>query len=213
MALSQHDLQQLLESLRAAENVDMVRLVLERMLQELIEAETTTVIGAHPHQRTPDRTTRRNGHRDRKLTTTAGDVDLRIPKLFRAGCDGGWCVPLLVESGCWILRHLTGPTDLILGLRGGAIARWLLRCWGTGWSPVVPGGPVWCRCCGSAGELSGHSGVYRRGGSGLLIRGFRVRAPGGLPTKPQFRAPFQGRRPGFFSSQTPPACSKLALLS
>ncbi len=81
MALSQHDLQQLLESLRAAENVDMVRLVLERMLQELIEAEATTVIGAHPHQRTPDRTTRRNGHRDRTLTTTAGDVDLHIPKL------------------------------------------------------------------------------------------------------------------------------------
>lgn len=81
MALSQHDLQQLLESLRAAENVDMVRLVLERMLQELIEAEATTVIGAHPHQRTPERTNRRNGHRDRPLTTTAGDVELKIPKL------------------------------------------------------------------------------------------------------------------------------------
>lgn len=84
MALSQHDLQQLLESLQAAENVDMVRLVLERMLQELIEAETTTVIGAHPHQRTAERTNRRNGHRDRTLTTTTGDVELKIPKL-RAG--------------------------------------------------------------------------------------------------------------------------------
>lgn len=84
MALSQHDLQQLLESLQAAENVDMVRLVLERMLQELIEAEATTVIGAHPHQRTPERVNRRNGHRERTLTTTAGDVELRIPKL-RAG--------------------------------------------------------------------------------------------------------------------------------
>ena len=53
MALSQHDLQQLLESLQAADNVDMVRLVLERMLQELIEAEATVTIGAHPTSARP----------------------------------------------------------------------------------------------------------------------------------------------------------------
>jgi putative transposase len=42
------------------------------------------VIGAAPHQRTPDRLAQRNGHRARMLSTTAGDLELRLPKL-RAG--------------------------------------------------------------------------------------------------------------------------------
>jgi putative transposase len=47
----------------------------------LIEAEATAVIGAAPHERTGTRTTQRNGHRPRLLSTPAGDVDLEIPKL------------------------------------------------------------------------------------------------------------------------------------
>jgi putative transposase len=42
------------------------------MWQELIEAEATTRIGAGPHERSLERVTQRNGHRDRVLTTTAG---------------------------------------------------------------------------------------------------------------------------------------------
>ncbi|GAA4927712.1 transposase-like protein [Nonomuraea thailandensis] len=41
----------------------------------------TAVIGAAPHERTPDRMAQRNGHRPRTLTTTAGDLELQIPKL------------------------------------------------------------------------------------------------------------------------------------
>lgn len=81
MALTQHDLLELLESLRASDSVDMVRTVLERILQELIEAEATSAIGAAPHQRTPTRTNQRNGHRDKPVTSAAGDLELRIPKL------------------------------------------------------------------------------------------------------------------------------------
>ncbi|MGR6912623.1 IS256 family transposase [[Actinomadura] parvosata] len=81
MALSQSDLTELLESLRAADSVEMVRRALQRMLQELIEAEATTVIGAAPYQRSPERTTHRNGHRERTLSSTAGDLELQIPKL------------------------------------------------------------------------------------------------------------------------------------
>lgn len=46
-------------------------------LQALIEAEATAVIGAAPHQRT----TWRNGHRERLLTTAPGNIELKIPKL------------------------------------------------------------------------------------------------------------------------------------
>jgi hypothetical protein len=81
MALSQHDLLRLLESLRSADGLELVRNVAERMLQELIEAEATARIGAEWNEHTETRTALRNGHRDKTLSTQAGDLDLAIPKL------------------------------------------------------------------------------------------------------------------------------------
>ncbi|GLW04518.1 hypothetical protein Slala05_81480 [Streptomyces lavendulae subsp. lavendulae] len=81
MALSQHDLLRLLESLRSGDGLELVRGVAERMLQELIEAEATARIGAEWNEHTETRTALRNGHRDKTLTTQAGDLDLAIPKL------------------------------------------------------------------------------------------------------------------------------------
>ncbi|WP_409055653.1 IS256 family transposase [Streptomyces sp. SYP-A7185] len=81
MALSQSDLMRLLESLRAADGVESIRALCERILQELIEAEATEAIGAAPREHTSERTTWRNGHRDRLLTSQAGDLDLKIPKV------------------------------------------------------------------------------------------------------------------------------------
>lgn len=84
MALSQHDLLRLLESLRSADGLELVRGVAERLLQELIEAEATSRIGAEWGEHTDARTSWRNGHRDKTVTTQAGDLELAIPKL-RAG--------------------------------------------------------------------------------------------------------------------------------
>jgi putative transposase len=49
--------------------------------QELIESELSAHIGAERYERTEARTTERNGHRARVLSTKAGDVELAIPKL------------------------------------------------------------------------------------------------------------------------------------
>lgn len=84
MALSQHDLLRLLESLRSADGLELVLEVAERLLQELIEAEATTKIGSEWGEHTDARTTWRNGHREKTMTTQAGDLELDIPKL-RAG--------------------------------------------------------------------------------------------------------------------------------
>ena len=62
----------------------MIRRSVELVLQALIEAEVTEVIGAGPHERTDPRTNQRNGYRPRLLSTKAGDVELQIPK-FRKG--------------------------------------------------------------------------------------------------------------------------------
>jgi len=48
MALSRSDLMRLLESIRTADGVEPIRVLCERNLQELIEAEATEVIGAAP---------------------------------------------------------------------------------------------------------------------------------------------------------------------
>jgi putative transposase len=81
VALTHDDLTQLLEMVRAGGDVDVVRESVEMVLQALIEAEATEVIGAAPHERTEQRTNYRNGSRARLLSTKAGDVELRIPKL------------------------------------------------------------------------------------------------------------------------------------
>ncbi len=81
MALSQSDLLRLMESLRSAEGVELIRALARRILQELIEAEATARIGAEPGEHTDTRVTWRNGHRGKTLTTQAGDLDLAIPKV------------------------------------------------------------------------------------------------------------------------------------
>jgi putative transposase len=50
------------------------------MLQALVDAEATSVIGAGLHERTATRSTQRNGTRDKTVSTTAWDLRVRIPK-------------------------------------------------------------------------------------------------------------------------------------
>ena len=92
MALPQSALSELLEAFRAGEGVDLIRDSVRVALQELIELEATERIGAAPYERTEDRTNERNGHRPRTLTTKAGDVELRIPKLRK-----GSFMPVILE--------------------------------------------------------------------------------------------------------------------
>jgi putative transposase len=84
MALGQSALLELLAQLKLTDVTDRIRSATESLYQELIEAEATAFIGAAPFERSNDRTSQRNGTRPRTLTTTAGDLNLRIPKL-RAG--------------------------------------------------------------------------------------------------------------------------------
>ena len=81
MALTQSALLELLRELELTDTTERIRLLTQRAFQELINAEAETVIGAAPYERSDGRTTQRNGTRPRTLTTTAGDLDLKIPKL------------------------------------------------------------------------------------------------------------------------------------
>jgi putative transposase len=81
MALDQSALLEILEVLKVADVGDRIRTAAETIYQALIEAELTDTIGAALHERTESRTNLRNGHRSRILSTPAGDLELRIPKL------------------------------------------------------------------------------------------------------------------------------------
>jgi transposase-like protein len=81
VALTESDLSELLAAFRAGEMTDTIRSSLEWVLQQLIEAEATAVIGAGSHERTESRMAQGNGHRPKLISTGAGDVELAIPKL------------------------------------------------------------------------------------------------------------------------------------
>ena len=83
MTLTQSDVTSLLDAIRAGGDIDIIGKGVELVLQALIEAEATEVIGADRYERSEARTNQRNGSRDRLMTTKAGDVGLRIPKLRR----------------------------------------------------------------------------------------------------------------------------------
>ncbi len=83
MALDQSALLDLLAQLKLTDVTDRIRSVTETLYQELINAEAENMIGAGKYERTNDRMTQRNGTRAPTLTTTAGDLELRIPKLRR----------------------------------------------------------------------------------------------------------------------------------
>jgi len=72
---------ELLEAFGVRDGADLIRDSVRVVLQELIELEASERIGAARYERTDTRVTDRNGARPRLLSTQAGDVQLRIPKL------------------------------------------------------------------------------------------------------------------------------------
>jgi putative transposase len=71
----------LLARLGEGDSRELFRRLLQHGMQELIDAELTAAIGAGPHERVESRSNQRNGSRSRLLSTPAGDIELRIPKV------------------------------------------------------------------------------------------------------------------------------------
>jgi transposase-like protein len=77
-------LPQILAAIQTSDDGDFLRVLAETTLNRLMDFDADNAIGAARHERSSERTTYRNGYRDRVLETRAGALDLKIPK-FRSG--------------------------------------------------------------------------------------------------------------------------------
>ena len=84
MAEKSLSLDELVRKLMGDEHADVLRETLAWFVGELMEAEVAGQIGAGLHERSPERTTHRNGYRERSWQTRVGEIELAIPRL-RAG--------------------------------------------------------------------------------------------------------------------------------
>jgi putative transposase len=59
---------------------DFLRLIVERVIQEVLEGEMTAHLHAEPYERSATRTGYRNGYKPRQLNTRVGTLTLQVPQ-------------------------------------------------------------------------------------------------------------------------------------
>jgi putative transposase len=62
------------------DDADFLREIVERVLQEVLQAEMTEHVGAAPYERTDARKGHRNGHKPRTLRTRVATLNLLVPQ-------------------------------------------------------------------------------------------------------------------------------------
>lgn len=60
---------------------EILRSIMEQLLNQLFEAKATDICGADPYEQSSDRSAYRNGHRDRSLITRFGKLELLVPRV------------------------------------------------------------------------------------------------------------------------------------
>ena len=70
---------------------DLMRSLLQHVINALLSADADTVCGAQWGQQDPQRQAQRNGYRHRPLDTRVGTIDVAIPScaqepIFQSGC-------------------------------------------------------------------------------------------------------------------------------
>ena len=78
---------QLNEGIIKNELKELVRSSVEETLNELLDKEAAELTGAAKYERSEARQGYRSGHYERNLTTTSGDVTLKVPKLKGVGFE------------------------------------------------------------------------------------------------------------------------------
>src|SRR5579862_6901861 len=86
--------EQVVSYLLEEDGLDFLRESLLWVVQQLMEAEVSELVGAARGGRAPEeRLTHRNGYRARSWSTRAGEIELAIPKIRRGSCFPGFLEP------------------------------------------------------------------------------------------------------------------------
>ena len=116
----------LAELLAKSGDEDFLRAIAESVLQIIMEADVEGLVGAGRHERSSDRTTWRNGYRDRTLETRLGPLNLRVPKLRTGSYFPGFLEPrkpvekalVAVIREAWIAGVSTRKVDELVQAMG-----------------------------------------------------------------------------------------------
>src|SRR5215211_6135056 len=186
--------EQVVGYLLEGEGVDFLRESLSWVVQQLMEAEVSDLVGAGRGERAPEeRLTHRNGYRARPWATRAGELELAIPKLRRGSYFPSFLEPRRPPSRRWSqwCRRRTSPacrrarsirwsSRLVADLEERGVAD-LRRSRRAGRRPPQPParGPLSVPVAGREGREGARLGPRRAQGAGARLWRARVRLPRG----------------------------------
>jgi transposase-like protein len=105
--------EQVVGYLLEGEGLDFLRESLAWVVQQLMEAEVSELVGAERGERAPEeRLTHRNGYRARRWDTRAGELELAIPKLRRGSYFPSFLEP--PRRGFFTLPAVTFSTAAVV---------------------------------------------------------------------------------------------------
>lgn len=116
-----------LGELLAEASPDMMRSLLQTMLNALLSADADAVVGAEYGQPTPGRAAQRNGYRYRALDTRTGTIELAIPKLRTGSYFPEWLLErrkraetalITVVADCYLAGVSTRRMDKLVKTLG-----------------------------------------------------------------------------------------------
>ncbi|GII98219.1 transposase-like protein [Sediminihabitans luteus] len=106
---------------------DLMRHLLQTVINALLSADADAVVGAEWGQRSPGRTAQRNGYRHRDLDTRAGTIDVAVPKLRSGTYFPGWLLErrkraeaalITVVADCYLAGVSTRRMDKLVKALG-----------------------------------------------------------------------------------------------
>ena len=106
---------------------DLMRTLLQSIINALLSADADAVVGAEYGRPTPGRTSQRNGYRHRDLDTRVGTIDVQIPKLRQGTYFPEWLLErrkraetalITVVADCYLAGVSTRRMDKLVKTLG-----------------------------------------------------------------------------------------------
>ncbi len=117
----------LLSEALAEASPDLMRTLLQSIINALLSADAEAVVGAEWGRPSPDRTAQRNGYRHRDLDTRVGTIDVAIPKLRKGTYFPEWLLErrkraeaalITVVADCYLAGVSTRRMDKLVKTLG-----------------------------------------------------------------------------------------------